>query len=72
MSKQKKNNMCTQHILLMFCACSKLGIFIHLTCNSMDNILSYYGLVDARIITSEKDLPVLIKTYFYRGPLLNI
>ena len=25
----------------------------------MKNILSYYGLVNARIITSEKDLPVL-------------
>ena len=24
----------------------------------MDNLLSYYGLVDARISTSEKDLPV--------------
>ena len=24
----------------------------------MNNILSYHGLVDARIITSEKDLPI--------------
>ena len=26
--------------------------------NSMNNILSYFGLVDARISASEKDLPV--------------
>ena len=29
------------------------------TGNSMNNLLSYCGLVDARIIASEKDLPVL-------------
>ena len=28
------------------------------TCKSMNNLLSYCGLVDARISTSEKDLPV--------------
>ena len=28
------------------------------TCNSMNNLLSYSGLVDARMIASEKDLPV--------------
>ena len=28
--------------------------------NSMDNLLSYGGLVDARISASEKDLPVPI------------
>ena len=35
----------------MFCACS-----FHV--NSMNNLLSYCGLVDARISASEKDLPV--------------
>ena len=25
----------------------------------MDNMLSYYGLVDAKIIASDKDLPVM-------------
>ena len=29
------------------------------TGNSLDNLLSYFGLFDARISTSEKDLPVL-------------
>ena len=30
----------------------------------MNNILSYYGIVDARISPSEKDLPVLWLMYF--------
>ena len=38
--------------------CSELGIFMHWTCNSMHNLLSYCGLVNARIGASEKDLPV--------------
>ena len=40
-----------EHVLAMFCACSFYG-------NSMNNLLSYCGLVDARISASEKDLPV--------------
>ena len=42
---------CSAHVLLLFCACSFHG-------NSMNNLLSYCGLVDARISASEKDLPV--------------
>ena len=38
---------CSAHVLPMFCACSFHG-----------NLLSYYGLVDARISASEKDSPV--------------
>ena len=40
--------------------CSELGIFKYSAGNSMDNLLSYCGLVDARISTSDKDLPVQI------------
>ena len=39
--------------------CSELGIFIYWTRNSMDNLPSYCGLVDARISASEKDSHVL-------------
>ena len=39
------------HVLPMFCTCSFHG-------NSMNNLLSYCGLVDARISAFEKDLPV--------------
>jgi hypothetical protein len=39
------------HVLSLEFSCAKLV-------NSMDNILSYCGLVNARISTSEKDLPV--------------
>ena len=40
-----------EHVLPMFCAYSFRD-------NSMNNILSYCGLVDARTSASEKDLPV--------------
>ena len=42
---------CSAHVLIMFCACSFHG-------NSMNNLLSYCGLVDAKIRASDKDLPV--------------
>ena len=66
MSKQKQEQFvcttCSPHVLPMFSQCSpprsELGIFMYWTGNSMDNLLSYYGLVDARISTTERDLPV--------------
>ena len=48
-------NFCTQHVLPRF----ELGIFKHWTCNSMNNMSWYCGLVDAKIRASDKDLPVL-------------
>ena len=45
----------------MFSPCSELGIFIVIQLN---NLLSYCGLVDARISTSEKDLPVQVYQTF--------
>ena len=48
----------TIFVLNMFSPCSELAIFMYRTCNSMNNLLSYCGLVDARISASEKDLPV--------------
>ena len=55
MSKQKQKTICVHNI---FSPCSKLGIFLYWSGNSMDNLLSYCGLVDAKISTSEEDLPV--------------
>ena len=46
----------------MFCACIFHG-------NSMNNLLSYCGLVDVRRSASEKDLPVL-GIYNFEGGLL--
>jgi hypothetical protein len=43
-----------EHVLPMFCACSFHG-------NSMNNLLSYCGLIDAKIRASDKDLPVYNK-----------
>ena len=45
-----QNNLCTQHELSLQFSCTEL--------NLINNLLSYCGLVDARISTSEKDLPV--------------
>ena len=43
----------------MYTTCSELVVFMYyLTGKSMNNLLSYCGLVDARISASEKDLPV--------------
>ena len=55
MSKQKQKSICVYN---MFSWCSELVVFMYWTGNSMDNLLSYCGLVDARISASEKDLPV--------------
>ena len=46
-SKQTENYSCTQHVLNLY-----------FSCNSMNNLLSYCGLTDARMWASEKDLPV--------------
>ena len=56
------NNFCTQHVLPRF----ELVIFMYRTCNSMNNLSSYCGLVDAKIRASGKDLPVQIKTAIAR------
>ena len=59
--------LCTQSVFLflfwhseqfMYTTCSELVVFMCWTSNSMNNLLSYCGLVDAKISASEKDLPV--------------
>ena len=45
---------CTHHVLPRF----ELGIYMYCTYNSMNNLSSYCGLVDAKIRASDKDLPV--------------
>ena len=42
----------------------ELGIFMYLTCNSMNNLSSYCGLVDAKIRASDKDLSVFKSRLF--------
>ena len=61
MSKQKQFVYTT-----LFSTCSELAIFMYWTRNSMNNLLSYCRLVDARISASEKDLPVYLQAIFYR------
>ena len=59
-----RNNFCTQDVLPRF----ELGIFIYWTCNSMNNLSSYCGLVDEKIRASDKDLPVFPTLLFFRHP----
>ena len=42
----------------MYTTCSEHAIFMYWTSNSMNNLSSYCGLVDAKIRGSDKDLPV--------------
>ena len=42
----------------MFSPCSELVVFMYSTGKSMNNHLSYCGLVDAKLRASGKDLPV--------------
>ena len=58
-NKNTKDNFCTQHML---------GLYF--SCNSMNNVLSYNWLIDARMRGSDKDLPVLHA--FANGLLIDI
>ena len=57
MSKQKQKNQ------FMYTTCTELVVFMYWTGKSMNNLLSYCGLVDVRISASDKDLPVWNKIY---------
>ena len=48
--QNKKQFMCTR--------CPELVVFMYWTGKSMNNLLSYCGLVDVRINASDKDLPL--------------
>ena len=47
----------------MYTTCSELTVFMYWTGKSMNNLLSYCGLVDVRINASDKDLPALLKEF---------
>jgi hypothetical protein len=71
MSKQKQKTICVHK---MFSPCSELVVFMYWTGKSMNNLLSYCGLVYVRINASDKDLPVpQIQLYLTRWqyPLIN-
>ena len=51
-----QNNFYTQHVLPMFWAWT----LMYWTCNSMNNLSSYCGLVDAKKGASDKNLPVIM------------
>ena len=49
---------CQNKKQFVYTTCSELVVFMYWTGKSMNNLLSYCGLVHARISASEKDLPV--------------
>ena len=57
MSKQKQKTICVHH---MFWERSELAIFMYWTGNWIKNLLSYCGLVDAKIRASDINLPVIL------------
>ena len=61
--KLQAQNMCAK-IVLKVKTCSELVVFMYWTCKSMNNLLTYCGLVDPRISASDKDLPVLWCIFF--------
>ena len=58
-----QNNLRTQHVLILY-----------FSCNSMNNLLSHNGLIDARMRASEKYLSVLdqIETFFKKFKKLSV
>ena len=48
----------TIYVHNMFSTCCEVEIFMYWTRDSMNNLLSYCGLVDTKIRASDKDLPV--------------
>ena len=50
----------TIHVHNMFSTCSQLGIFLYWTCNSTNNLLSYFGLIEVRMRASDKKQPVQV------------
>ena len=62
-SGQVQVNVCQKHLFLHQLTGNALGIWTNPQVrNSMNNLLSYFGLVDARISASEKYLSV---KYFF-------
>ena len=53
---KNKKTICVHN---MFWEHFELGIYMHWTGNAMNNLLSYCGLLDAKIRTSGIDLPVM-------------
>ena len=53
----------------VYTACSELVVFMYWTGKSMNNFLSYGGLVDPRISASDKDL--LVENSFSHTPFLT-
>ena len=59
---QAQNMLCTQ-IVFYFCFDIQSNMFWPCSFHVLNNLLSYYGLVDVRINASDQDLPVHLSIY---------
>ena len=63
LQEKLKFRTCCVQILFWMSKQKQKTIFVHnmfCSCNSMNNLPSYFGLTDTRMRASEKDLPVTI------------
>ena len=68
--------LCTKIVLLFLFwhsknICTQDVVNLYFSWNSMNNLLSYCGLTDARMRASEKDLPVITEFIPFRLPVSN-
>ena len=63
---------CQNKKQFVYTTCTELVVFLYCTCNSMNNLLLYYGLIDARMSDSEKNLAVNQTCDFRAQNLMNV
>ena len=56
---------CQNKKQFVYTTCSELAIFMYWTGNSMNNLLLYCGLFDAKIRASDIDLPVKVEILLF-------
>ena len=61
-----------EKIVILKTTCSELGIFMYRTGDSMNNLLSCCGLVDAKIGASDNYLPVHIKVFLSKAKINHL
>ena len=55
----------------MYTICSDYVVFMYWTGKSMNNLLSYLGLLDPRISASDKDLPVPVYVWTSQSKIVK-
>ena len=64
-------NLCQNKKQFVYTTFSELVVFMYWSGKSINNLLSYCGLVDPRISASDKDLPAQMYTYLQKNMEVN-